>query len=344
MSVGSGVNDGQGAGVRRRTAIDLPPATRPHLFVVVDTEEEFDWSTPPRRTSTGVTAMRHVERGQRIFDTFGIRPTYVIDYPIASHPDGYLPLVDIHRSNRCSIGAHTHPWVNPPEDEELSSRNTFMCNLPVPLQRAKLERLCGQIAARFGIGPTVYKAGRYGIGTSTIPLLEELGFEVDASVCPRFDYSREGGPTFAEFDARPFFVSDRLLEIPCTVDYVGHAGALRPWLHRVASRDSLAAFRGVGILARLGLTNRVMLSPEGNTLDEMRALTDSLLARGVRAFTLSFHSPSLDVGHTPYVRSQAALDRFLNSIERFCEFFIGERNGVASTPGDFRAVVMGQGV
>src|SRR5262245_39970281 len=86
----------------------------PLLSVVVDTEEQFDWSEPLSRNNTEVTAIRHVERVQHIFDRFGIRPTYVVDYPVASQVDGYLPLREIADDNRCVIGAHLHPWVNPP--------------------------------------------------------------------------------------------------------------------------------------------------------------------------------------------------------------------------------------
>ncbi len=326
-------------GLAAPVPIDLPASARPSLFVVVDTEEEFDWNAPARRTNTGVTAMRHVERGQRVFDRLGVKPTYVVDYPVASQPDGYLPLLEIAQSDRCEIGAHPHPWVNPPDLEEVRGRNTFMCNLPESLQRAKLERLSGQIAEVFGRTPTVYKAGRYGIGDSTIGVLEDLGFETDVSICPQFDFSAEHGPSFVEFDSRPFFLSDRLLEIPCTVDYTGWAGTLRPALHRIARRDALTAFRGVGALAKMRAVNRIMLSPEGNSFDEMRALTEELFARGLRTFMFSFHSPSLEPGHTPYVRSRADLDRFLQDIERFCEYFMGDRGGIASTPGEFRAAL-----
>ena len=326
------------ARARART-INLPENARPRLFVVIDTEEEFDWNAPALRANTQVTAMRHAERAQGIFDRFGIKPVYVVDYPIASQPDGYLPLLDIWKSNRCEIGAHPHPWVNPPDLEDLSGRNTFMCNLPEALQRAKLERLCEQIGGVFGKSPTVYKAGRYGIGEYAIQLLEDFGFEVDLSVCPQFDFSAEWGPSFVEFDSRPFFLSDRLLEIPCTVDYTGWAGTLRPALHRIARREAFTALRGVGALAKMGAVNRIMLSPEGNRFDEMRALTEDLFERGLRTFMFSFHSPSLEPGHTPYVRTRADLDQFLQDIERFCEFFIGDRGGIASTPGEFRAAL-----
>jgi hypothetical protein len=51
---------------------------------------------------------------------------------------------------------------------------------------------------------------------------------------------------------------------------------------------------------------------------------------------LSFHSPSVEPGHTPYVRSQADLGRFLESMERYFEFFFGELAGRTTTPLAFR--------
>ena len=79
-----------------------------------------------------------------------------------------------------------------------------------------------------------------------------------------------------------------------------------------------------------------MLSPEGSTLDEMKALTRALLAAACGRLTLTFHSPSVEPGHTPYVRTQAGPRPFLRSIERYCEFFFGELAGRTTTPLAFR--------
>ena len=89
-----------------------------------------------------------------------------------------------------------------------------------------------------------------------------------------------------------------------------------------------------GILARGRVVNKVMLSPEGNSLDEMISLTRTLLADGHRMFSLTFHSPSLRPGCTPYVRTAAERDAFLHTIDRYCRFFRDELGGVASTPAD----------
>ncbi|MGH8246583.1 MAG: WalW protein, partial [Gammaproteobacteria bacterium] len=83
----------------------------PILLVVVDTEEECDWSAGFRRDLTSVTAMRKIARVQKVFEEFRIRPTYVVDYPVASQKDGISPLKEIFDDGWADLGAHLHPWV-----------------------------------------------------------------------------------------------------------------------------------------------------------------------------------------------------------------------------------------
>src|SRR5687768_14349661 len=107
--------------------VDRSPAAlpaRPTLMVVVDTEEEFDWSAPFSRDATSVTAMRHIDRAQRLCESAGVAPTYVIDYPIARQPLGYEAISAWARDGRCQLGAHLHPWVTPPFEEDVCGRNS----------------------------------------------------------------------------------------------------------------------------------------------------------------------------------------------------------------------------
>lgn len=323
------------------TALDAEPlpigrVELPTLFVIVDTEEEFDWSAPLSRDQTSVRAMRHVDRLQTIARRYSLRPTYVIDYPVATQEDGYGPLLELQTSGEAEIGAHLHPWVNPPFTEALSPRNSFGCRLGT-LEAEKLRILRDAIGQCFGMAPTVFKAGRYGFGTTTAHALEDLGFDVDASINPRMDFAREGGPDFAHFDTRPFLFgrARRLLEIPCSTDYVGMAGRFGRHMHTLADRPVFRRLHAVGVLARLGIVNKVMLSPEGHTVAELKALTRTLIARGVRTLSLTFHSPSLMPGCTPYVRTEQQLGQFLDRIREFCDFFFGDVGGVASTPMEF---------
>ena len=328
-----------------RLFVNREPAalpSRPTLVVVVDTEEEFDWAAPFSRQATAVTAMRHIDRAQRLCDAAGLAPTYVIDYPVATQPEGYEAISEWARAGRCHIGAHLHPWVTPPFDEAVNGPNSFMSNLPRQLQQAKMRQLYQAIAANTGAAPRVFKAGRYGISRDALAAFEELGLAIDVSVNPCMNFAAQGGPDFSSFDSRPFWIDRprQLLEVPCTHGFVGWARRQGLRLRRAA--ELLRALRGPGVLSRSGVVNRVMLSPEGNRLHEMIALTRALLADGLTLFSLTFHSPSVVPGHTPYVRSQADLSTFLTTIERYFEFFFGELGGQPSTPERFRQDLLGR--
>lgn len=316
-----------------RSEISFAPETPPCLIVVVDTEEEFDWKSEPDRQANRVTAMDHIGRVQEIFDSYGIRPCYMVDYPIASQPRGYEPLREFSASGRCEIGAQLHPWVNPPELEILNRSNMYPGNLPEALERLKLESLRDIISENFGGPPAAYKAGRYGFGKNTARILDELGFGIDLSVCPPMDFSPEGGPDYSGFDASPFWFGNGIrpiLEIPCTGAFVGWAGAWSRSLFRLGG--ALELFRGPGILARMRAVDRLMLSPEGYSPAEHIRLTRYLFARGIRTFTWSFHSPSVVPGNTSYVNTPAELQVFLDSFYRYFDFFFGEFGGEPSSP------------
>ena len=320
--------------------VRTPPSTQPVLLVVVDTEEEFDWSAPFSRANTSVSAMKHVGRAHTVFSRYGIKPTYVMDYPVASQSDGVRPLQELFQSGKCAIGAHLHPWVNPPHSEVVGPAASFTCNLPPDLQADKLRVLVDAVGEQFDRPPRVFKAGRYGIGRATTDILDRMGFQVDNSVCPAMDFTADGGPSFVDFDACPFFLTPALLECPCTVDFVGWLGPLGASGHRLAETPSLRRMRAVGVLSRLRAVRRIMLSPEGNTVEEMRTLAQVLYQRGLRVFTLSYHSPSLVPGHTPYVRSQKDLERFLACLDEFCEFFMHELKGRTTTAEELREEMM----
>lgn len=315
---------------------------RPLLQVVVDTEEEFDWSRPHARANVATSAMRAQARAHAVLDRYRLRPTYVIDYPVADREDGYRPLLELFQSGRCEIGTHLHPWVNPPHAETVNNRNSYPGNLAPEVEREKLRVLTERIGERFGRRPTIYKAGRYGVGPATAAALEELGYEIDMSVLARTDLSRDEGPDFVACDTAPYWFGRgrRLLEIPMTVGFVGSAFRSAPRLYRrlMNAPPAIRRLRLPGIAARLGLFERITLTPEGIGHDDHRRLTRALLARGYRVFTFSYHSPSLAPGHTPYVRDAAELETFLGRFERYFEFFFGELGGRAVTATEIRAL------
>jgi hypothetical protein len=59
-------------------------------------------------------------------------------------------------------------------------------------------------------------------------------------------------------------------------------------------------------------------------------------------FSLTYHSPSLMPGCTPYVRDAADLRRFLDSIRGLLDFFFGELGGRPTTPYAVRDMARAQ--
>jgi len=94
----------------------------------------------------------------------------------------------------------------------------------------------------------------------------------------------------------------------------GFAGALAangPAAYPVLAGPMGMRFHVPGIFARLGLIERITLTPEGIDHAAHRRLTRSLLAQGCKVFCFTYHSLSLEPGHTPYVRDRDDLAAFL---------------------------------
>jgi hypothetical protein len=320
----------------------VPETQQALLVAVIDTEEEFDWNKPFSRTSVGVAHMQYQVRAQTIFARFGLKPLYAIDYPVAENAQGYAALSEWARSGTCEIGTHLHPWVNPPFEEPVSNRNSYPGNLPAPLERAKLARLTDLIEQRFGERPVVYRAGRYGVGPNTAATLADLGYQVDTSVVPRTDFSAEEGPDFRRCGLDPYWIDapGGLLEVPLTVGWTGALAGAGATLQPLCRSDWGQRLRLQGLLSRAGLFDRIRLTPEGMSIDELCHLTRALFARGQRVFNFTYHSPSLMPGNTPYVRSDAELEIFLGAIERYLEFFFGVIGGRAATLPEIRTLCL----
>lgn len=281
--------------------IVLPESFGTRFALFGDAEEEFDWSGPFRRDATATTTMGALPEANARFAAAGLIPCWLADYPVVDTPASAAILRDLVEHGTATVGTQLHPWVCPPFDERVDTHNSYTGNLPRALQAGKLAAMTARVEAAVGVRPTVYRAGRYGIGRETATLLTMHGYALDVSVRSTFDYSAQGGPDFSNHPLWPYRLGQGLDELPLTTAYTG-ALAHWPGLYRA---DLLR-----GTLARTGLLARVPLTPEGVPLADAIAAIDGLLDRRHRLFSLSFHTPSLVPGHTPYVRDITDLKTF----------------------------------
>jgi hypothetical protein len=286
--------------------VRFKPGFGQRYIVTVDTEEEFDWDRPIEREAHTVQTVARLARFQEFCEAQGVCPIYLVDYPIISSPSAVAILRDAVAAGKAEVGVQLHPWVNPPHEEEVTERNTFAGNLPEALERAKFKALRDGIEQQIGAPPLIYRAGRYGVGPNTANILSDGGIAIDTSIRARFDYSAAGGPNFRDHPVRPWWIdrSAGLMELPLTTVYWGLLRQLGQTLYaRLWRVPSLR-----GLLAKIGMLERIPLTPEGVTIDEALRGIDIAIDEGLPVLVFSFHSPSLAPGYTPYVRSEDDLD------------------------------------
>jgi hypothetical protein len=278
------------------------------FLLTVDTEEEFDWSRPLQRTGHSLDTVPRLRKFQDFCEQHGVAPVYLIDYPVAMSSLAAEILREPLAQGRAEIGVQLHPWVSPPHDEEVTPANSYAGNLPPALERAKLLHLRDTIEKNFGVAPLIYRAGRYGVGIHTAGFLREAGIAIDSSVRSGYDYGAGHGPDFTGLPLEPWWIGETggLMELPLTTVFGGLLRRAGPALFPLISQVPALP----GAMARLGLLDRIPLTPEGTWIAEALRAIDLAVEAELPILVFSFHSPSLSPGYTPYVRRDAQLADF----------------------------------
>jgi glycosyltransferase involved in cell wall biosynthesis len=318
--------------------IDTPTDWPPLLQVVIDTEAAFEWDKGTYTDLGQVAPTRALEARFEVFRRHGVLPALVVDQPVATREES-AGIIRRLAAEGCEVGVHLHPWSSPPVVEPKDDWHSFSGNLGPDLERIKLAALTEAVTRLLGRPPRLFKAGRYGLSPDTIETLAALGFEIDLSICPGYDYTAMGGPDFSRFTARPGWFRRRrpILSLPTTAGHVGWLAGQAEALGRLARSAAGRAARLERLAARANALYPLRLSPEGATLAEMCALTRRLLRRGLRVFTLTLHSPTLAPGNTPYARTEAELAVLIERIDRYLAFFRDELGGQFTTPSALHA-------
>lgn len=285
------------------------------LVVSIDTEEDNWYRSRQHVTCENIGELR---RQAAFFDGLGVRPTYFTSYQVAINPAAADVMREVGGSGE--IAAHLHPWNTPPLPEAHVPRNSMLKNLPVDLQRAKLECLTDTLEEQFGTRPRTFRAGRYGLGRETVGVLERCGYQVDSSVTPFVSWvATDDGPSFVGAPLDVYRLAPErdvnepgdgeIIEVPLSCGFGRRSFALWDRVDRALDRPGLRRLRG--------LCQRIVLSPEMASAAEMLTLSRRLLELGVRHLHLSWHSPSLKPGLSPFTPTPADVDRLYASVDDY---------------------------
>jgi hypothetical protein len=308
------------------TRIAWPAAFGRRFLVTVDVEEQFDWSRPFSREARDVSAVAALPAMHERLARAGIAPLYFVDHPVAADPGAAATVAGLLSQGGAEAGAQLHPWVTPPYGEPLDEPASFAGNLSRAREAAKIDALTEAIATNLGAAPRAFRAGRYGVGPNTLDLLAERGFVADSSMRARHDYRAQGGADFSAVAPAAFRTGAGVIELPLTTIHTGALRRLGSLLNPFAGRVP----RGRGLLARGGLLSRVPLTPEGVSAGEATAAIAVAARSGERLLVLSFHSPTLVPGNTPYVRDAADLAAFHGWWDRILPALAGHGYAPAS--------------
>jgi len=290
--------------------------SQPVVMAGIDTEADDQWSAAGRRQLSVRNAERLPEL-QALFESYGVRPTYLVTYEMATREPAMSILRDLGRSGRCEIGAHLHPWSSPPFRPEDLEGHTYPHNLPIEVLDRQLTELTAVIQSNLGVQPKSYRAGRNGFDGRTIPIIERLRYTVDTSVDPLFNERRKGGMIFAGAPAHPYHPDpndvcraggSRVLEIPISA---GTLPALPRWLESLYTR--MRPIPGRGYLRRLGL-KPVWLRPSYSTVPDMLRFAARLARQPAACMNFAFHSSELLPGGSPYTPDETSVACFQDAL------------------------------
>jgi hypothetical protein len=301
-----------------------------NLIVTIDVEEDT-WGSFSAANPT-VENIKMIPILQNLFDSYGIKPTYLVTYPVASSSWAVGILSEVMHSGKCEIGAHLHPWNTPPLTEVVNERNSMLKNLPYELQSAKLKALTDKIESAFGTRPRSFRAGRWGLGCETVKTLIENGYVADTSVTPTISWANYGdGPEFPDVKTKPYWLSTdggtrtdssgrSIVEVPATIGFNRWPFEFWQKVYMVLHNERLKFLHPAGIAHRIGLLRKIWFSPEESSARDMITLARVMITNGAQILNCSFHSNSLLPGKGPFVRNAKELEDFYARIEKIFQY------------------------
>jgi len=296
----------------------------PALLVAIDTEGDNQWSLDARRHHT-FENIYALPRLHEFFARHGVRPTYVVTYPVARDPRSAAILRGLLARGDCEIGAHHHAWETPPCTAEDLVRHPYAMSLPLEQFDAQLAALTDAVADAAGTRPVSYRSGRFGFSAGHVSSLERQGYLIESSIAPLFYEAHKHGPDFVGAPLTPYYLSydaptrpgtSHLLELPISAALNRRVPAfLERWYARAPS-----PYMTKRLLRLMRIADVRWLRPSYSSAEQMIALAQQVVGRGVPILNLLFHSSEAIVGGSPYNRTQGELDAFFERLGAFLTF------------------------
>jgi hypothetical protein len=300
------------------------------LVVTIDTEcdKGLGWKIPyPILYSSVTEAIPNVF--QPLCDEYNIKPTYLLSPEIIKDLDSVNVLKKI---KNCELGTHLHgEFVEPELVASPGRTSTPQLEYSVEIEKGKLQTLTNLFEEKFGYSPLSFRAGRWGASSSTLGLLESLGYAVDSSVAPFTTHEfTKSAANYYGAPLQPYFPSfkdirrigkRKILQVPATIIHPQMMYWPRILLRQLNGKSKIHK----KVLGKLGYASKITwLRPYRSSAEDMIALTKQVVKRfskeKVVVLNMMFHSNELVVKGSPYVQSDDELASFLQSLATYFSY------------------------
>jgi hypothetical protein len=316
----------------------------PYLTIGIDTESDNQWSTESRLKPTyeNIYALPHLDE---LFQKCGARATYLITHPVATEPRSAETIRRLVERGNSEIGAHHHVWETPPCDPDEARGLPYALQIPLDRFSRQLAALTAAVGNTAGYAPVSYRSGRYGLAASHTAVLEKAGYLVDSSVHPLLYEAHRGGPDFVDAPLTPYRLSyesvvragtSAVLELPISSAL---NRSLPEWMVRAYGRAPLP-YHTKRFLRLARIVKTCWLRPSYSSLDDMKRLARRMVDSGAPVLNVMFHSSEAIVGGSPYNKTEAELDAFLERLSQFLQFATTELRAQPVTFREFHTAWM----
>jgi len=297
-----------------------------YFVLSVDTEEEWNWDDSFPEQDFSVSNVFEIPAFQAFCQELGIKPTYLVDYAVANNQECANILRGISNEHH-EIGAHLHPWANPPFYSKTTEFSSHVINLPIEQVATKLSKLVTVIEENIGVSPRSFRTGRWGINGEVLQLLEKYNFAVDSSIYPlyRNDYfSCESAPSChywpsIENTNKSKTGEHNILEIPVTSGFNRTNYTIAQKLHKLLEKRPFTWLKANGFLWHTLLLRKLYLSPELCSSEDMSRLINNNIKKGDTFFHMYLHSSSLIANVTGLSNEQNARENICKRIAEVIE-------------------------
>lgn len=307
------------------------------FFITVDTEGDNGWDRPRIYETKNAQG---VARFQKFCESFGFKPIWLTNYEMSLDSTFVKVVKDALKNKTCEVGAHIHPWNNPP-DFSLTDADykylPYLIEYPYEVMEEKIAFLTKHLENVFEEKMISHRAGRWAINNDYLKCLSDYGYKVDCSVTPLIDWRNSmglpnglGGSDYSDFPKciyNPLQDVNNFFEIPMsTMNNVIINNIVVNTIMKVLPKRICET----KIFNALNARKVFMLRPRLGARKRLLIMIDKLVADpNLDHLEFMIHSSELYPGTSPKCKTEEELDEIYKDIE--CIFRRIDRDCVSMT-------------